>query len=165
MNIDFLLQGSLVRRYHTVDTIKEDLVGRHSHGVAMLLWEMTGGEARAELLMAALVHDLGEQSIGDIPSPTKRALGEGMAAIDAMEDAALEAEGLMTFNLTDEEKVLLKLADCADGMMYCVREKRLGNRNVAIVFSRFQSYVLKVGFPRPGAWSVVHRIIQLWEKS
>lgn len=164
MKLDFLLAGAHVKRYHTVDTITTDTVGRHSHGVAMMVYRLMEGEPSVGLLMAALVHDLGEQAIGDIPSPTKRALGAAMSAIDAMEDEALREQSL-DFLLSDQERAVLKVADCADGMLFCIRERRLGNKNVCVVFDRFKSYILKLGCVNTEAWFLVQELTNLWEEA
>ena len=158
MTIQFLLAGSAVRRFHTIPTIQENTVGHHSHGVAMLLWELTRGNARVELIMAGLSHDLGEQAIGDIPSPSKRAIGsEGMAALDALEEKTLFDAGLQ-FILTEEEKVLLKMADCLDGMLFCISERRMGNKSVIPIFERFRSYIYEL----PLKTELLREIIGEW---
>lgn len=165
MNPQFLLNGSRVKRYHAVDTIKEDLVGRHSHGVAMLAWAMTGGEASSNLLMRCLVHDLGEQNTGDMPSHTKRALGqEAMDKLDALEEEGLAENGLVFF-LTPDEENIAKIADCLDGMLFCVRERRLGNKNMRVVFNRYWEYVRAQPFPGEQAWNIVREVVSLWRFS
>jgi 5'-deoxynucleotidase YfbR-like HD superfamily hydrolase len=89
--------------------------------------------------MAALAHDLAEHMVGDIPAPAKRELGIG-EQMNSLEDKLLKIANL-TFEITDEEKRILKLADCAQGAMFCIRERSLGNRGVDIVFSRYMSYI------------------------
>lgn len=165
MNVNFLLSGSVVRRFHTVDTIKEDLVGRHSHGVAMLCFAMSE-KPSLDLIMAALSHDLGEQVIGDIPSPTKRALGSGMERIDAMEENALLDQGLdFHKRLTEEEKAILRVADCLDGMLFCIREAQLGNASISQVFHRYREYIRRME-PLPASASrILYQTISLWEAS
>lgn len=164
--VDFILRGSLVRRFHTKDTIKEDLVGRHSHGVAMLCFLLTDGDAGRDLLMAALVHDLGEQKIGDIPSPTKRALGKAMDAIYEMENAAL-ASAKLRFTLTSSEEDILNIADCLDGMLHCIRERRLGNEDIGDIFHRYSEYVTVIVewnpmLVRGRAWDIIQEVRSLW---
>ena len=164
MNVKFLLDGSQVRRFHTVPTVQVNTVGHHSHGVAMLAWGITQGQASAALLMAALTHDLGEQVIGDIPSPTKRALGPiGMEAINEMEDRTLRSAGY-AFPLTAVENNILKLADCLDGMLFCIGERILGNRNIEVVFIRFASYINQLPAP-DGAAEILAQINALWEEA
>jgi 5'-deoxynucleotidase YfbR-like HD superfamily hydrolase len=164
--VDFTLRGSLVQRFHTRDTIKEDLVGRHEHGVAMLCYFLTDGDAGRDLLLAGLTHDHGEQRTGDLPSPTKRALGDGMNSIYKMEKQAL-MEHRLAFILTPEEEVILNLADNLDGMLFCIRERRLGNEEVADIFHRYGAYVEKIFQDYPMLWktkaaAVMYEVRNLW---
>lgn len=135
----FIRRGGETQRFHSVLTIQADTVGHHSFGVAWWLWLMTGGAARTELIMAGLAHDLSEHQIGDIPAPVKRALGDARAQIHKMESQLLQAVGL-AFELTETEQRQLKLADALDGMMFCIRERTLGNLEIVSIYEKFYSY-------------------------
>lgn len=136
-----LFDGSQVKRFHTIPTVSENTVGQHSHGVAMFCMLMAGQEASANLLKAALVHDLAEQYTGDVPSPAKRVLGV-RKAFGEVEDALLATVDY-DIELTSVEQVVLKLADCADGMMFCAKERMLGNRSkmIRFAYSNYGTYV------------------------
>lgn len=134
----FIQDGGNVRRFHTVPTIAIDTDARHSFGAAWLVWILTGGKARSRLLMGALAHDLAEQTVGDVPAPAKRALGIGIE-LNELEDRILLDAGF-SFSLTPEEQRTLKIADNLDGMMFCVQERRMGNRHLDIVFDRYAEY-------------------------
>lgn len=136
----FMLRGGEVSRYHTIRTLQEDTVGYHSFGVAWFC-HFLDPEARKELILAALAHDLAEQHVGDIPAPTKLEFGisESMGAV---EDKLLDKAGFL-FNLDSQEARVLKLADCFQGMLYCARERSLGNKGVTVVYDRYRSYVLQ----------------------
>ena len=139
--INFLINGGAVKRFHTTPTLQTNTVAHHSHGVAMLLWLLTNGTASADLLMAGLTHDLGEQVIGDIPAPAKREVGPaGMEGLNLMERAALAGRG-MAFPLSPEDGRLLKIADCMDGMLFCISERRLGNESIVPILVKFDSYI------------------------
>lgn len=135
-----LFDGTMVKRFHTMPMVQENTVGQHSHGVAMLCWLIAGAPS-ATLLMAALSHDLAEQYVGDVPSPSKKALGVGKALGD-IEDSLLATVG-MSFEVSEEEAIILKLADCFDGMLTCARERMLGNRSkmVAHAYMAYTGYV------------------------
>lgn len=137
--IDFIVAGSEVSRYHTVRTIVTETVGHHSHGVAMICVLLTGGEPSANLLTAALIHDLAEHQTGDIPSPAKREYGIG-DQVSELEDRLLSSAGIPMPLLSQKEQRLLKLADIAQGMLYCIRETQMGNANMGVVFHRYRSY-------------------------
>lgn len=143
--LQFITEGGQVIRYHTRPGIKPDTDAAHSFSVAMLCSILAGNEqgrttASVNLLMAALTHDLAEHKVGDMSAPAKRALG--MSAILS----AFELEELRKYELDyeqyllDDERTILKLADCFDGMLYCCREAALGNKNVRLIWNRFCEY-------------------------
>ncbi len=142
MQRNFIFNGGLSKRYHTVHTLKEQDIAAHSFGVAWLCELITEGMASKNLIMAALAHDLAEHIVGDIPSPAKRALGisemYGKFEADYLSSAGV---GHYIEQLTAPEANILKFADMLDGMMFCVRERRLGNKNIDIVYARFNSYI------------------------
>lgn len=99
--------------------------------------------ARKEVIMAALTHDLGELMLGDIPAPTKRAITrESKAALDTIESNALNTYGLNYPDLlTPLEHVLLKFADCFDGLSFCTEEVRRGNMTLKSVGDQYVIYL------------------------
>jgi 5'-deoxynucleotidase YfbR-like HD superfamily hydrolase len=141
--IQFIATGAEVIRYHTVFTFNNETVGHHSHGVAMMVLMMKP-DASASLLKAALYHDLAEQVVGDIPSPTKRQSGLGKH-LDKLELAIIEDAGIENPKLTDEEARVLKLADIAQGALFCAREIQLGNKRLIPVFTRYIIYASEKG--------------------
>jgi len=136
--IQFIAAGAEVTRYHTVFTFNNETVGHHSHGVAMMVLMMKP-DASASLLKAALYHDLAEQVVGDIPSPAKRQFGLG-ERLDKLELAVIAEAGIENPKLTDEEARMLKLADIAQGALFCARELSLGNKRMRRIFDRYLSY-------------------------
>lgn len=136
--LEFMVAGSEVVRYHTVRTLTSETVGHHSHGVAMICAFLSGGNPRSELLMAALVHDLAEHVLGDIPAPSKRAFAIG-SQVSALEDKLVYGVDLKV-DLSAEDARILKLADIAQGMLFCVREMELGNSSIRVVYHRYKSY-------------------------
>jgi 5'-deoxynucleotidase YfbR-like HD superfamily hydrolase len=136
--IQFIATGAEVTRYHTVLTFNNETVGHHSHGVAMMVLMMKP-DASASLLKAALYHDLAEQVVGDIPSPAKRRFGLG-ERLDRLELAVIEEAGIENPILSDEEARVLKLADIAQGALFCAREIQLGNTRLLPVFTRYIIY-------------------------
>lgn len=140
--IEFISQGSLVTRYHTVDTLTLETVGHHSHGVAMLVLVLDP-QARREVLIAALLHDLAECITGDIPSPAKRLYGI-TAQVDDLEETIMRNSGWVLPVLEPAERRVLKLADIAQGALFCVRELNKGNRTMRLVYDRYMSYAQKM---------------------
>ncbi len=145
--IQFISEGGAVERFHSRPGIKPNTDAHHSHGVALLCAllsppdEQGRSTVSASLLMAALTHDLAEQVSSDVSAPAKRLLGVRQQLHD-LEQGELRKYGLdYEQYLTPEEAVILSLADCFDGLLYCCRELALGNRNVLLVWRKFCSYV------------------------
>ena len=136
--LDFIIAGTEVTRFHTITTLQRETVGHHSHGVALLAL-LINPSATREVLLAALMHDLAEHQVGDIPSPAKREYGIG-EQVSELEDRLMRAAGLVMPDLKPEDARLLKLADIAQGALFCVREISLGNQRIRTVFDRYLSY-------------------------
>lgn len=138
----FIREGGNVERFHTVRTIKPETVGHHSFLVAWFCWLLANENPSVNLIMSALSHDLAEHIMGDVPSPTKRALdiSEKLALVEA---GHLGSAGLL-FELTAKENRTLKIADIFSGMMFCIQERYMGNRVLVEVFLRYSSYLVKL---------------------
>lgn len=160
---NFIFAGGYSKRFHTVDTIKHQEIANHSFGVAWFCELITEGAASKQLIMAALTHDLAEHIVGDIPSPAKRVLGI-RDMYEKFEMDQLKANDLAQYmDLHSEEAAILKLADMLEGCMYCIRERRLGNRNVEICFNRFYTYANEVareisGLPKIATVKLLNQI-------
>lgn len=141
--LEFIATGAEVTRYHTVFTINKETVGHHSHGVAMMVL-MIKPDASASLLKAALYHDLAEQVVGDIPSPAKRRFDLGKR-LDELEHSVILEAGIEQPELNDEEVRVLKLADIAQGALFCAREMQLGNVRLIPVYARYLQYAVEMG--------------------
>jgi 5'-deoxynucleotidase YfbR-like HD superfamily hydrolase len=136
--LEFLQAGSEVVRYHTITTLVKETVGHHSHGVAMICM-ILDPSVRGNVLRAALLHDLPEHVTGDIPSPAKRIHGIG-AQVKSLEADLMCQAGFSERYLEPREQRLLKLADLAQGAMFCAREITLGNRKMSAVMGRYLEY-------------------------
>lgn len=136
--LNFIIAGTEVTRYHTVTTLVKETVGHHSHGVAMLALLLNPLASR-QVLMAALFHDLAEHQTGDIPSPAKRQFGIG-DKVDELEQRLMRAAGIVMPELSPEDARTVKLADLAQGALFCVREISLGNSRMRAVLDRYLAY-------------------------
>lgn len=136
--LNFIIAGSEVTRYHTVTTLVKETVGHHSHGVAMLALLLNPLASR-QVLMAALFHDLAEHQTGDIPSPAKRQFGIG-DKVDELEHRLMRAAGIVMPELSPDDARTVKLADLAQGALFCVREISLGNSRMRAVLDRYLAY-------------------------
>lgn len=157
----FMQRGGEVVRFHTLRTIQQDNVAQHSFGVAWLCHLLTEGHCSKSLILGALAHDLAEHQVGDMPAPTKRELGVSLQ-MARLEDEILHGAGF-SFALTEEELRIMKLADCFQGMLFCARERSLGNRGVEVVFGRYRSYVEEKIKMRGIEQEVLSTVDSLWE--
>jgi 5'-deoxynucleotidase YfbR-like HD superfamily hydrolase len=166
-----LFDGTAVKRFHTIPTVTENTVGQHSHGVAMLCMILTNGRPSANLLMKALTHDLAEQYTGDVPSPAKRALGV-RKEFGEIEEKLLDTVGF-SVHVTQHEELVLKLADCADGMLFCARERMYGNKSKMIkcAYKNYSTYVndimqeLQPGVFKDRVLEVFKGVAMIWKEN
>lgn len=124
----FMRDASAIERAHIKPHLLRYSNGQHTHdlmSVLVLCWqEDHGGQLpRAALLLAAHVHDMGELVTGDVPSPTKDAIGERLRDIDVSVERWL---GLHS-KLTDEEQRYLHAADKFELWLWCWDEHERGN--------------------------------------
>ena len=140
--LQFALDGEITKRFHTVNTIKDYTVGQHSFTTAYLCVLLTNNNPSANLLRAALVHDLAEHQAGDMPSPAKRTLQIG-DLVEQMETQLL-VDNQWAVDLTPDEAHTLKIADIFAGMISCITERGLGNKFIVPVFMRWHNQAIEV---------------------
>lgn len=164
--IAFIRRGGEVERYHTERTLHENTVAEHSFNVAWLCSLMAvnlDDGAKYRLLLAAMTHDLPEESIGDMPAPSKRRVGR--AVFDSYEQSLLTYYALSYKSLlTAEMQRILKLADVMEGAFYCIGEAALGNRRIDNVFKNFREYISELNPSSPVELAIVDYIDELWSK-
>lgn len=164
----FITQGGLVKRYHTIPTVKEVTIAEHSYMVAWLcyqLWteEHYGYPIRATLLMSALSHDLAEQVLGDIPAPTK--WNNETPAILTDQEQDLLCENNCLFPINPDEADVLRMADSFAGMIECIKERGLGNLFVEKVYNRWEERILTT-LPITTRGEKVYQAVQrLWRQA
>lgn len=158
----FMVEGGAVQRFHTRPGLAPYTDAAHSHGVAMLCHKLTQGRASSNLLMAALVHDLGEQYSGDVSAPAKRALGLG-ERLKAAEDLQLARYGLL-FNLTAYEEHVLSVADQFEGLLWCCRERFMGNTTVNLMYDKWQLWCRQLTLTDT-EYEVLTAIRELWGRA
>lgn len=117
------LAGS-THRWHTNPILAgtRDRVDGHSGRVAILILQFRPN-APADLLRAAVVHDLGENAVGDIASPVKWQNPDLYAAVEALEASALAAMGFDFPDLDPESAELLHLCDGLDAYLWAVTHR------------------------------------------
>lgn len=73
-DLRFIAEASRVVRWHTASVIHRETLGEH-HGMVAQLLLLVFPDCSKEALAYAVTHDVGELITGDVPSPTKEALG------------------------------------------------------------------------------------------
>ncbi len=138
--LNLILNGGRVTRFHTQSFLKAETNAEHSFFVAWVCWWCMGGKPSAELLLAALSHDLPEYVTGDLPSPTKKLLN---GAMDAWEADLYKGADVLNYAmmLNSEETYVLKFADLCAGWLKCVYELQMGNTMLLPVQERYAQYM------------------------
>jgi hypothetical protein len=131
--VENAMNGAAVERFHTVPTINNESVGQHSFGVAMMVLAITEQKASAELLKAALFHDMAEQVTGDTPFTAKRRFPIVKSAL-AVAEEQWEQENGFHVALNPADLNVLKWADMLQLLYYCKMQRDLGNTNMNNVF-------------------------------
>lgn len=166
--VTFLRAGAETRRFHTLPTIQQNTVGHHSFNVAWLAEMLSPGMSppeKAILIMACLEHDVAEHIVGDVPAPTKRAMGI-RETWGEYEEELMKEQGLFwTGQLSAEAKRILKLADALDGAFFCCQERAMGNQMIAGCFMNFYGYVMgEVNTQNTIEMEFVDMLTETWEK-
>jgi 5'-deoxynucleotidase YfbR-like HD superfamily hydrolase len=143
-------QAAAVERCHLKPHALRYSVGHHTHDLVSLLlqcWKHAheGELPRAELIVAAHVHDHPELTIGDVPSSVKDLLG---ATLDGVEERITKWLGCQT-ELTEEEALYLAAADRFELWLWCWEEMARGNVEVLCWAERCQARFEEAPLPRP----------------
>jgi 5'-deoxynucleotidase YfbR-like HD superfamily hydrolase len=159
-----LREGGSVTRFHTVRTIRQQTVADHSHGVALLV-TVVAPHASAELLKAALWHDLSECHTGDTPATAKWTSPALRDELHKMGSGFDEAHGIRA-TLSIEERQILKWCDMMDLVMWCMEEVHMGNRNAFKIANNGLRWLAGVEPPTEQAKSLLREVrleVQLHE--
>lgn len=116
-DVEAVIRFPAVKRWHMIDTTRTQTLAEHSASVALLVYAIAKKTdeffGNPEVTATrALLHDLGEVFVGDIPSHTKKQI----SGIEELENSLLPT----IFNPTrvNREQLLIKLCDLADGIRF-----------------------------------------------
>lgn len=142
---------SVVKRWSVVQTIRTQSNAEHSFNVAVIAlriaeqwYSITGSQLLAAILKRALFHDFWESITGDPPTYMKQFLDEAGAIEQFRANGASEGTDLSE---TDRQivKIIVKMADFIDALIFLHMEMSLGNRSVSNHISeieaRFQKFL------------------------
>lgn len=105
-----------VKRWHMIDTTRQQTLAEHSANVAMLMYLLMPvfpeGAITERNVLDALVHDIAESFTGDVPTHTKAHL----FGLSDLEDSVIPAE--FVTDVPGDVKLIIKLCDLADGIRF-----------------------------------------------
>lgn len=126
-----LREGGHSQRCHTIPTLGDASVGKHSYNMLTLL-HVLYPEARVELWRAILLHDVAERWVGDTPADAKygisKALGKAVREAESRVEQDLGISEALSC-LTEEELSWQKALDVLEFVMFCADQQALGNMN------------------------------------
>ena len=147
--VEMARAGGAVKRCHIVRTHGSQTNAEHMFGVALLCVPLADFAPSAELLKAALFHDLSEQATGDIPAQVKWGNPAIKAGFDLLEAAFNREHGLET-KLTEEERTILKWADSLELAFYTREQEQFGNQHVGAMIHNLTLRFKQLPFNRAG---------------
>jgi 5'-deoxynucleotidase len=150
-----LYDAGCVQRFHTLRTIQQHSIAHHTWGVCLILLQIT--TPSAQLLAAAMYHDLAEAVTGDIPAPVKWAYPKLDSALREVEEEFDRYHSLIV-DLNDDELECLKWADMLELIMFCRSEMRMGNSLMREVYDRGVSHLVGKQPPTPAAAKLLHEV-------
>lgn len=131
-----LRRGHGVARHHTYPIIRPETVGHHSAGACAIAMVLTGGTCSANVLKYLIMHDIHEQTLGDMPANAKWAFPPLSLQMDSAENEMRRGDLLEWPALTMEEVRLCKTCDGLDLAFRCLEEIQLGNTYAEEVYWR-----------------------------
>lgn len=119
--LESVMRLQAVKRWHMIDTTRQQTLAEHSANVAMLVLLITrsfpvtiknGWVMSTEAVVAALIHDIAESFTGDIPTHTKQHL----SGLEKLEQAVIPP--IFKIEVPENARLLIKLCDLADGIRF-----------------------------------------------
>lgn len=118
--IEAVQRMQAVKRWHMIDTTRQQTLAEHSANVALLSWYIATTSPGMffgpgdRIASVALRHDLAEVFTGDIPSHSKRHL----KGLNRLEAATLPSVYISGSDIDEDGGLLIKLCDLADGIRF-----------------------------------------------
>ena len=162
-NICMVRRFGGTRRFHAERFVgPPETVFHHSASVALILMMTEPERCTANLLKAAICHDLEEGLTGDIPAPAKWASGN---VFEELEHRIREFYKIPHPELTEEELQLLKAADFLDCSLTCLDQRMMGNRFIDNVFENLDRYQAKCINELKDLFGASDKMRRLWRQT
>lgn len=140
-------EANKVKRFHGTPRHQEETVGHHSANVAAILLWLKPNISRASIVYA-LMHDWPELYTGDIPYPAKAKSKHLSAAVDDLEEHFwMNRLGAVPPELTESERMYLKVADMLDLVLSAQDEIHMGNLYMDEMVHAGMNYIARMDLP------------------
>lgn len=122
VELEVIMRLQSVKRWHMIDTTRQQTLAEHSANVALLAGYIATTSPGlyfghfTEVAAVALMHDLDEVFIGDIPTHTKRASPKLFDELKRLGREVLPSS--MQPDLGERTRMMIKCADLADGIRF-----------------------------------------------
>jgi len=151
-----------IQRWHTSPLSRPQSNAEHSWGVARILLFIHPSASR-RMIMEALMHDIGEGRMGDIPYPAKRdspTLARVAGRIEEESRRSMAPWGIPLPRVSPHERWVLKMADMLEMWETGVEEVARGNRLDGMRISRECEAFLQtsIGSADPSKEAVARRV-------
>lgn len=120
---EFEWKATNLLRHHRENPMVPENLATHQWVTAMVALKLKPDLSR-EALIRALTHDLGEIFTGDVPSPIKRDHPKLKEILDKIEN---ENNPYNELKISNEEYLIIKLADQIAFLLFAREEQRRGN--------------------------------------
>lgn len=130
------LDSGGIMRFHACPKMRKQRLSDHMWKVALIA-EFLLPNISKNALMYALTHDSTELVTGDIPATLKWEFPEIKDVLKGIESKYSSAPE----SISDLEKLVIKLADFIDGMLFCYDSYADGCKEAKVIFQRWQYHL------------------------
>jgi 5'-deoxynucleotidase YfbR-like HD superfamily hydrolase len=139
--INDIFAGGGVKRHHNYPIIDRQSVAEHSWRMIVIYDRLWPGELTVDVIRKIVYHDVAEYKTGDVPANAKwrsPELAEELHRLQREDDLRLGIE----VDIPKKEFRRFKFCDRLELMMFCLEQRRLGNRNVGRPFWKVGALLL-----------------------
>lgn len=134
--------GEIIR-YHTHQCIKPQNVATHTWNIMRIYCEKYGSPG-SHVWYYILHHDVAEIYTGDMPFLAKRGQPVLKKLLDEMESDALEKMGIVMPELSEKERLQVKICDLLEMKEYAETEVQMGNWDMREVINNIDKALEKI---------------------
>jgi len=136
---EMMRNAARTRRCHTQMVLHQQTIGEHTFS-ALAILDLVAPDCSKNVWRALLYHDMPEAQTGDVPAPAKWENPKLENALKMVEARIFRELGL-SFDLTIEEKRVVKYVDLMDLIWFTIEEVEMGNQRIVNMARRALSAV------------------------